>query len=143
LGGAIGAEGSDRDGAASGRPKICGIRAGDEVFGDFVPGDVDVEVRESRSLRIASIMAAWLAGRRRCPQAHVSPDDGGLRVALEEGLDLIEVGGAGTFFCKRNINVVVKDNHQAGFGGEIEDRSRAGSVRLATAPGILAETNSL
>jgi hypothetical protein len=49
----------------------------------------------------------------------------GIRMALEEGLYLVEVGRLGVRFryraCERNVDIVVKDDNEAYFSREIED----------------------
>src|SRR5215471_6860658 len=58
-------------------------------------------------------------------QAHVSPDYVRARVSLEECDYLFEIGRLGFTFCnllcKRKVDVVVKNDDKACFGGEIEN----------------------
>src|SRR5579859_659232 len=63
-------------------------------------------------------------------EAGVCPDDGSARVALEDGDKLFEVGGLGgvpgNVFCEGEIDIVVKNDDEAGFGGEIKDAVEGG-----------------
>src|SRR5215468_12427193 len=58
-------------------------------------------------------------------EACVCPDDGGAGMAMENGDELFEVGGFGCVFGnvlgKGKIDVVVQNDDEAGFGGEIEN----------------------
>ncbi len=49
------------------------------------------------------------------------PDDGRVRVALQECLHLIEVCWLRPFLGERNVDIVVNQHDQPNFGGEVED----------------------
>ena len=50
----------------------------------------------------------------------MGPNDGRVRMALEEGLYLVEVCGFGSVLCKRNVDIVVEQHNQANFRSKIE-----------------------
>ena len=54
------------------------------------------------------------------PQAHMGPNDGHVRVPLEEGLYLIQVSRFRPLLCKRNVDIVVDQHNQANFRAKIE-----------------------
>src|SRR5882757_4770063 len=48
------------------------------------------------------------------------PNNGNVRVSLEEGFYLVEICGFGSVLCKRNVDVVVEQHNQANFRSKIQ-----------------------
>src|SRR5262249_21614922 len=107
-------------------PLSGSLRGCDDILSDYVPGEVHINVTEIRITQNRFDACKVVRGRRNnTAEAGMSPDDRGVRVALEEGSDLIEIGGAGSVFChdarERNVDIVVEDDDKARLTSEIED----------------------
>src|SRR5215475_3792940 len=69
------------------------------------------------------------------------PNDGRAWMALEESDELPEVGRLGSIlcdvFCERKVDVVVKDDNETRFGGEIENAIEGRILEAGYFPGNL------
>src|SRR3954462_12153266 len=93
---------------------------GDRVLRDLAPRDVEVDVFEGGVFeQLFDERALRLRGAHDAPDADVRPDDGGVGVALEERLDLLEVCGRRALLREGRVDVVVYEDDEPDLRGEV------------------------
>jgi hypothetical protein len=98
------------------------LGADHDVFGGFVPGNIKVNVVESRIAQdFFHQCRVVLARSDQTPQTHMGPNDSRVLVPLEKCLHLILISRLRPILGKGNVEIVVDQHQQARFCRKIKN----------------------
>src|SRR5947209_9170248 len=87
---------------------LCGFRTPDDILGDLIPGDVKIYMTEIGIAQdlfdIPGVIFYWTNDPA---HSRMRPDDSRIRRAFENGFRLVEIRRLRSFFCKRNVHIVM------------------------------------
>src|ERR1700758_5668227 len=90
------------------------FRRGDNVLGDFVPRNIEIDMAESW-IREDVLKDGCVSLYRSydTPHARVRPDDRRLGMPREQGAHLRQISGWSIRFGERDVHIIVNDYEQA------------------------------
>src|SRR3954470_17982965 len=90
-----------------------GFRRGHKILCHLIPGDIKKKMTECGIVQ-HRLEDSSVALHRAHDASHsgMSPDDGGLRVATDHSLHLLQVGGSLPFLGKRSVHIIMYEYDQ-------------------------------